>query len=93
MDEASPKRFVGCLCQVLGRRAGAEEIERLGIFDLREVLIELADGPEAGRCEEANHLVTANAYLREPIGGGDGHGDDQLEWFSRAGHLERGDHR
>ena len=55
-----------------------DEADNLSILDLREVLVELAYGPEVDWCQHADDVIAAAADLREPTERGHGHGDDQL---------------
>src|SRR5271157_3112274 len=70
-----------------------EEADNLGILDLREVLVELAYGPEIERSKQADDVIAAAADLRKPTERGHGHGDDQLVWLLRPERFQRGDHR
>src|SRR5208337_5555728 len=71
----------------------AEEADNVGILDLREVLVELADGPEVDRSKHADDVIAAAADVRKPTERGHGHGDDQLVRRLRLDCLQRGDHR
>lgn len=73
------------------RYTRAEQFHCFGALDRREVLIELADGKEI-RGQQADDFVAVAMDLRKPIGGGDGHGDDQLVGPLRVDLLQGGDH-
>src|SRR5208337_1434754 len=71
----------------------AEEADNVGILDLREVLVELADGPEVDRSKHADDVIAAAADVRKPTERGHGHGNDQLVRVLRLNGLQRGNHR
>jgi nucleotide-binding universal stress UspA family protein len=70
-----------------GGRGLAEQVEDLFVRALAEVLVELADGPERFRAEQADHVVTPAADLLEAVRGSDGYGDDHLARVLRLGRL------